>query len=45
MNSMLDRAGVVHEGLMGDEEDDEIQVVGITIHKSGEREEEDEEKE
>ena len=43
MNSLLDRAGVVHEGLMGDDDDEEIQVVGITIHKSGERWDEDEE--
>ena len=43
MNSLLDRAGVVYEGLMGEEEDDEIQVVGITIHKSGKREDEEEE--
>jgi hypothetical protein len=42
MNSLLNRAGVVHEGVMEDEEDGEIQVVGITIHKSGERRGEEE---
>ena len=45
MNSLLDRAGVVYEGLMGDEEDEDIQVVGITIHKSGKRQGEDDEEE
>ena len=35
-------AGVLRGGL-GDEEDGEVQVVGITIHKSGERWEEEEE--
>ena len=42
MNSLLDRAGVVYEGLMEDEDDEEIQVVGITIHRSGRREDEEE---
>jgi hypothetical protein len=33
---VLKLAGVDLSDLQGDEEDDEIQVVGITIHKSGE---------
>ena len=33
MNSLWNRAGVVHEGLIGDEDDEEIKVVGITIHR------------